>query len=436
MNSYFEFSYNDVLTFLENLPEDKLKPMFYEYDTSDLGELAAIISDEDVINLGYENNTKLSEDFDYRYSDIDNITKILTDNLDSYDLEILMRRYNCNDLQDLAIALTDDEIDQICGNKETDNLNVIDTTDYDYSTDYDEDLDYLEDIYETPYKILDKDSGLISVPNSDYYYAFCEELDKSLIDECSKPEELDGDIYFNITPHKFEVNEDVIINDTLNTELFDENNKLLPEIKDQLLQYVDGFVNKMTEKSIDIPYSDVNLVGSNAGYIYTPDSDIDIHIIAADALNTEDAEHLFDEFDLYEAENPLFIGESKVELGIEDNYNIIMNNKDARRYSLVTDEWVDDSDKFEQFKPEDISQVEGYEDTVQDYTNKINDVIDSENIDQALALKREIRKARSEDLANAGSLSMGNVVFKELRNNGSYGKLKGFISDKMKELEK
>ena len=172
------------------------------------------------------------------------------------------------------------------------------------------------------------------------------------------------------------------------------------------------------------------MIGSNAGYLYTPESDIDIHILSAKQIEIEVAENLFDECDIYEAENPLQIGEYNVELGIEDGYDILVDNKEQRKYSLINDDWVNNSDEFENFKPEDIDKVEGYEEIVNEYTDKINNAVDNDEYNQALLLKQEIRQNRSDDLANIGSLSMGNVVFKELRNNGSYGKLRTYILNK------
>ena len=68
------------------------------------------------------------------------------------------------------------------------------------------------------------------------------------------------------------------LNKTLNPKLFDlENNKLLPQVRNKLLQIIEEF-----KKFLDIPIeiADVQLVGSNAAYNYTEYSDLDLHIIA------------------------------------------------------------------------------------------------------------------------------------------------------------
>lgn len=444
--TYFNAPYDKVIDFLKNLSEEDLATLYdyYNIESADMEKLADIISDNDLESLGYVYN----EDNKYgisKYSDVDDIVKYLTEEVDDYILEDLYTQYDCKDPVDLAIALTDDELynlgygdDSYRGDNNTSDIYYI-------NSDYNEDLDYLEDIpNDINFIYLGKDGedDLYITDNEESFERFKESLDTNLVQCCEalgtedvfEPTGPDSllSYAFTVKPTMSweQVPEEVVINNSLNTAIFDEEHKMLPEIKQQIVDYVNGFAEKMSNKGVDINYSDITLVGSNAGYIYTPESDIDIHLISSDQINLEDAENLFKEFDLYEDENPLIINGAKVELGIEDNYDIIMNNKDTRRYSLVTDEWVNDSDKFEQFKPEDINKVEGYEEVVDEYTNKINDVVDSDNYEQALNLKQEIRINRSNDLANIGSLSMGNVVFKELRNNGSYGKLRDYITSK------
>lgn len=444
----FQFPYEKVISFLNSLDEEQLKSLYDKYNTSDVRQLADMVSDEDLLILGY--NTTEDEQNDsiyYQYSDVDNVIKFLS-TIDRDILEYYMNHYNCNELSDLALALTDSELSDLGYKGEIIDESLDDYDDeledygdneeyYDMYSDYDENQDYLEDIPSNiKYYVLDKNNHIYAVDTEYDYYNFKNNLDPLLIDSCEVCEnysDISNKVVFNVTPHQYEISEEVVINDELNPEIFDSEHKMLPEVRDQILEYVNTFTEKMSQQDVNIDYTDVTLVGSNAGYLYTPTSDIDIHLISAYQIDLNDAENLFNEFDLFEAENPLFINNSKVELGIEDGYDIIMNNKNARRYSLIDDVWVDNSDEFEVFKKEDINQVSGYEDAVQKYTDKINNVVDNDEYKEALLLKEEIRQNRSRDLAEIGSLSMGNVIFKELRNNGSYGKLKDYL--KSKELE-
>ena len=73
-------------------------------------------------------------------------------------------------------------------------------------------------------------------------------------------------------------NEDIEKHDTLNPKLWDENNQLKPEVHEKILQIVDEFKSMLEEDGIKIDIKDIILVGSNASYNYTKDSDLDIHI--------------------------------------------------------------------------------------------------------------------------------------------------------------
>ena len=76
----------------------------------------------------------------------------------------------------------------------------------------------------------------------------------------------------------FTLIEEFEIHNTLNKKLF-ENDKLKSEIRDRLIEVADTFVASIKEDKIPIKVYDYWLVGSNASYNYTNNSDIDIHII-------------------------------------------------------------------------------------------------------------------------------------------------------------
>lgn len=464
MIPYYKISLKNTLDYLKNkVSESILSSLYDKYNIE--GEqpeeqLAEIISDEDMYALGFpgevEDDFSVEDDTetqncdaycDYKYDNLAEVIEVLADS-DEDLINHLCDKYDCYSLTDLALALTDAELDKIfevydethpTEDETTDEekpIDIFESCEY-YNGDYEEDLDYLEDIpCDLKFYIIDPVKGLFMVDNDYDYLRFKESLDGTLIDECVFCEDEsntagNGRVVFKIKPHKFEVSEDVVINDKLNPEIFDENNNVKPDISEQLINYVDGFVSYAADKSIMLPgIVDIELIGSNAGYLYQPDSDIDIHMIVDKPLQPEFAEQLFNEFDLYEAENPLMIGDSKVELGIEDGYEVATNTKDARKYSLVNSSWVDDSDKQGIYSKDDLSSVSGYEEIVNELAQQIDNVVDNDKFDQALELKNQIRQNRSDDLANIGSLSLGNVVFKELRNMGSYDKLRNYIREK------
>ena len=76
---------------------------------------------------------------------------------------------------------------------------------------------------------------------------------------------------------KFKIEDAINFHDELNPLLFDENNKLKPEVKKQLDIIVDDFVEFMGVP--DLAVEDVIITGSNVAFTYTPHSDIDLHLM-------------------------------------------------------------------------------------------------------------------------------------------------------------
>lgn len=452
-SDYLNISYNDAKAFLETLSEKRLTKIYEKYgiletyvaenneEYSKKDQLVDIISDSDLYSLGYSQDAVPCGDDCYNYTISDIIDFLSSFNED--ELFDLISKYSAYDIEDLATAITDSDLAALGFDFGVDNNipeenshdSVYVNTDYDY----DENLDYLEDIEGIPYTILDtNENGVSTIALADVYdfNRFKESLDPNLVEYC-EPLDLDiSECYLcEVTPRVYpeKITEDVIINSELNPAIFDAEHKMLPEVHEQIMNYVNDFVEKMNNKAINMDYQDVQLIGSNAGYLYTPDSDIDIHFIWSTPMNKENFDQMKDEFMIYTAENPLTIGKNTVELNLEDDANIVASAN--RRYSLIDDDWVDDSDKNEVYTQEDMTAVEGYEDLVADYTARIDDVVDNDLFEDALDLKHEIRQNRSEDLANIGALSLGNVVFKELRNNGAYGKLREYLKTKEELLK-
>jgi predicted nucleotidyltransferase len=76
-----------------------------------------------------------------------------------------------------------------------------------------------------------------------------------------------------------EIEEDIEKHETLNPVLFNENEKLIPEIKDKLLEIAKDFTDNLDNDNIKYKLTDIKLVGSNASYNFTKDSDIDLHLV-------------------------------------------------------------------------------------------------------------------------------------------------------------
>ena len=220
--------------------------------------------------------------------------------------------------------------------------------------------------------------------------------------------------------------------DTLNPKLW-ENNSLKPDIKAKLLEIYQAFISKLKENEIPIDVIDVLLLGSNAAYNYTDDSDIDLHIITdfSDLPLNDTLTQIFynNEKSKFNDDYDITIKGLPVEVYIED---VNAGNMTEGVYSLLQDKWI----KFPQHNPP--KEVE-YTKILDLYKNKISIALNSNSSEQIKEMINEIKMLRKVALMDGGIYSKGNLVFKELRNDGSidnlYNKMHELVSQEL-SLEK
>ena len=209
--------------------------------------------------------------------------------------------------------------------------------------------------------------------------------------------------------------EAIEVHDILNPKLWDENNNLRPEVYDKMVDIYEEFI-----RFIDIPLNivDVEIVGSNASYNYNENSDIDLHVIVNSEVNYVDKEilRLFynskkgsfnDNYDLR-------IDGIPVELYIED---VKDGNATNGRFSILKNEWV--------MFPKPITyEIPDITDTLNTWLENASNLIAGTDEQGILDFINEIYMMRKLGLAEDGEASVGNLVFKELRNMNILGDLK------------
>lgn len=215
--------------------------------------------------------------------------------------------------------------------------------------------------------------------------------------------------------------EDIQINETLNPKIWDINtNKLKSEVKDKIVEIVAEF-EKYIEAPIDI--IDVHLVGSNASYNYTNNSDLDIHVIANFDNVSDDKSILQMLYNVKKANfNKTFdisIHGVPIELYIEDVNSVTVSNG---IYSVCDDKWVKTPKKIPTPKKADTS-VE-----VAKWGKHINDVIKSKNYSDISDALNFIYLMRHNSIAVDGEYGKGNQIFKDIRNLGLLNDLKDALN--------
>lgn len=215
--------------------------------------------------------------------------------------------------------------------------------------------------------------------------------------------------------------EDFELHDTLNPKLWTSDNELRPEVRDKLIEIVDEF-----KTYVDVPLDvvDVHLVGSNASFNYTDESDLDVHVVTNFELMDASREILLALYNLqkssFNQNYDISIHGVPVELYVED---IQANTVSNGIYSLYREEWI----KF----PEKIP-VHNYD--IEEQLNKYKVFIDQELVhgdyNGVLSVIDDLYLMRKNSMAVDGEYGAGNQLFKEIRSLGLLDALK----DRAKEL--
>jgi predicted nucleotidyltransferase len=226
---------------------------------------------------------------------------------------------------------------------------------------------------------------------------------------------------------KIKLSEAIEKHKTLNSKLFTKEEILKETVRKKMLEIVDEFLENLKEQNIEIKVDDILLVGSNANYNYTKDSDIDLHIIA----NTKNMKYELEIANaLYSAYRTLFnknldinIYNIPLELYVEVE-NTPRNSNGV--YSIKKDKWVK-KPVHEEIPEYDIKALNKL---VDKWEKKCKDLLDKiaanklEDEKQVVKLIEDIyEKLRKAGVAKS-EYAVENLAFKELRNKGYLDQLK------------
>jgi predicted nucleotidyltransferase len=230
---------------------------------------------------------------------------------------------------------------------------------------------------------------------------------KNLLSEIIKPDEVD------ITGLKF--------NDELNPLIWDEEN-IKTEVRDALLKIAIEFIKSC--KLDAYKYKDIVLVGSMANHTYTPQSDIDLHIIV-DFNQFKIDEEILGEF--FDAKKDLWLENHDIQIKGHLVECYIQNSQEPYTslgvYSLMNNEWVRKPvKKFITIDEADIQlKAAALMNTIDKLEKRLKNGEDV--VTDLQKVKQRIKNMRKNGLYKEGEYSTENLVFKILRNSGYLEKL-------------
>ena len=199
-------------------------------------------------------------------------------------------------------------------------------------------------------------------------------------------------------------------NDTLNTKLW-EGNRLIPEIRLQLLKIARHFADFLKVEKLNL--KDITISGSNASYGYNDSSDLDLHLVAV--VDPEQAELYDAKKNVYNAKYSIKIKGIDVELYVQDYKQ---KHYSSGIYSVLKDQWISEPTTG---TPQ-VSHAE-VKSKARNYAGRINQALRSNDLNTARETMSNIRRLRQAGLEAGGEYSVENLAFKLLRARGQIDKL-------------
>lgn len=200
----------------------------------------------------------------------------------------------------------------------------------------------------------------------------------------------------------------------LNPELW-KNNQLDRQVRYKLLQIALEFIKYINIDDLDL--EDITISGSNCSFNYTPQSDIDLHLVVDSSSPCWP--HLQE---LYMAKKSLFndnhditIQGQPVEVYVQDSQQPHFSNG---IFSVLNNKWKK--------KPQPISAKidrTNVLDKYRDVKRQLQKVIKNGDQDEMKKMQEKLSNMRKQGLAKHGEFGTENLVFKLLRRDGSMDRL-------------
>ena len=207
---------------------------------------------------------------------------------------------------------------------------------------------------------------------------------------------------------RYKLSDAVKFNARLNPKIWGKDEHLKPEVRDALMKIADDFRSSLGVTDLDL--KDITLSGSNAAYTYTPNSDIDLHLVVDipdDAVYRE----LFDAKKYaYNNQHNIKIGGYDVELYVQD---VDQPHVTQGEYSLLNNDWI----QVPRRQRADVVD-QNTRSKYQDLKQRIKAAIKSKDYEVMAGLMTKIRQLRQSGLDEHGEFGPENLAFKMLRTQG------------------
>lgn len=214
------------------------------------------------------------------------------------------------------------------------------------------------------------------------------------------------------------------IHKQLNPLLWDRNNRLLPEVKEKLLQFAEawGAFAKIPPAMVN----DIILTGGNAGFLYNGQSDLDVHLLvdrAALGYGPLVDDFLQDRKTLWSVKHHITVKGIPVEPYAQD----LSERPPAGQgiYSLRNDVWI----QFPSAITYDPAADPVLAKKVAHWMGVIDKVIKERRpLSEFQGIRKKLSDMRKRGLARRGELDRDNLIFKALRNSGHIDRMNNYVA--------
>jgi len=207
----------------------------------------------------------------------------------------------------------------------------------------------------------------------------------------------------------------VKFNDQLNPRIWQGQN-MRPEVREKLLAIAADFKEFLGLSDLEV--KDITVSGSNAAYTYTPQSDIDLHLVVD--IPRADSDEVYRE--LFDAKKYQYNDMHNIKIG---GYDVELYVENANKppvsqgvFSVMNNDWINIPRQRKATVDDDAVRSK-YE----DIKHRIDAAIDSNDIEKVNTLAKKIKAYRQAGLDKHGELGPENLAYKMLRNQGYIEKL-------------
>ncbi len=215
----------------------------------------------------------------------------------------------------------------------------------------------------------------------------------------------------------FSISNAVVFHDTLNPKLFTESGMMHGEVRRALIDIARHFKDFI---GVELDVKDITVSGSNAAFSYTPQSDLDLHIVVTVPDKPEFRELLDAKKNVYNARHDIKVRGIDVELYAQD---VNQEHHSLGIYSVLRSRWIEKPTR----QDVDIN-TQDVKDKYKNYRDRIIVVLGDDDIAVAEDMWKDIKRMRQAGLARDGEFGTENLVFKMLRSQGWIEKLNDHIN--------